>query len=78
MHGNYSETFFSHQKFGNKGKDYLQGAKLLKKESSRGWPGGVVVKFTRSALVARGSPVPILGTDLHTAHQAMLRQASHI
>ena len=29
-----------------------------------GWPSGVVVKFTHSTLVARGSLVRILGTDL--------------
>ena len=39
-----------------------------------GWPTGIVVKFAWSALVAWGSPVWILGTDLHTAHQAMLWQ----
>ena len=38
----------------------------------RGRPGGIVVKFTHSALVARGSQVQILGVDLHTTHQAML------
>ena len=34
----------------------------------------VVVKFTRSTSVAQGSQVWILGTDLHTAHPAMLWQ----
>ena len=34
------------------------------KTDSRGWPGGVVVKFTRSASVARGSQVRILGADM--------------
>ena len=38
------------------------------------WPGGVVVKFVYSASGAQGSPVQILGVDLHTAHQAMLWQ----
>ena len=38
----------------------------------RGQSGGIVVKFTCSALVARGSPVQILGMDLHTTHQATL------
>ena len=33
---------------------------------------GVVVKFTSSASAAQGSQVQILGTDLYTAHQAML------
>ena len=36
-----------------------------------------MVKFVRSALVARGSPVRILGADLHTAHQAMLGVIPH-
>ena len=36
-----------------------------------GRPGDGVVKFRRSALVAWGLLVQILGTDLHTAHQAM-------
>ena len=41
-------------------------------------PFGQVVKFACSASVARCSPVQILGTDLRTAGQAMLWQASHI
>ena len=37
----------------------------------RGQPGGVVVKFVRSALVvAQGLQVQILSVDLHTACQA--------
>ena len=40
----------------------------------RGWPGGIVVKFLCSTLAVWGSQVWILGTDLHTAHQAMLWQ----
>ena len=44
----------------------------IKVKSKGGWPCGVVVKFTYSAWVAQGSLVRILGTDLHTAHQAML------
>ena len=36
--------------------------------------GGIVAEFAHSALAARGSLVRILGMDLHTAHQAMLRQ----
>ena len=39
---------------------------------TRGQPSGVVVKFACSTLMAQGSPVQILGADLHTAHQAML------
>ena len=50
----------------------------FKKISLRGLPGGAVVKFTRSALVAQGSPVQILGAYRCTAYQAMLWQASHI
>ena len=37
-----------------------------------GWLSGQVVKFARSASAAQGSPVQILGADLHPAHQAML------
>ena len=44
------------------------------KVQGRGQPGCVAVKFTRSASVAWGSPVGILGMDLHTTHQAMLRR----
>ena len=37
------------------------------------WPGGVVVKFVYPALAAAwGLQVWIPGTDIHTAHQAML------
>ena len=42
------------------------------KKKMRGRPGGVVVKFTHSALAAQGSRVQILGMNLHAAHQAML------
>ena len=45
---------------------------------SRGQPCGIVVKFPHSALVALGSLVWILGTDLCTTYQAVLWQASHI
>ena len=38
----------------------------------RGQPGGVVVGFLHSSSAAWGSLVQILGTDLHTAYQAML------
>ena len=44
----------------------------IRTEGSR--PGGTVVKFVHSALVARGSQVRIPGTDVHTTHQAMLWQ----
>ena len=43
-----------------------------------GLPGGVVVKFATSTSVAGGSPVQILGADIHTAYEAMLWLASHI
>ena len=52
--------------------------KTLKMRRSLGPPGGAAVKFTHSALAAQVSPVWIQGTDLHTAHQAMLWQVSHI
>ena len=42
------------------------------KSISWGWPSGIVVKFTHSALKAWGSWVQIPGADLHTAHQATL------
>ena len=48
------------------------------KQENKDWPHGQVVKFMHSASAARGSPVQILGTDLHTAHQAMLWQVFHI
>ena len=44
------------------------------KEFVRGRPGGLVVKFACSALVAQGSQARMPGTDLHTAHQPMLWQ----
>ena len=37
-----------------------------------GPPAGIVVKFMCSTSLAQGSQVWNLGTDLHTAHQAML------
>ena len=36
--------------------------------------GGIVVKFGALLRWCRGSPVQILGVDLHTIHQAMLWQ----
>ena len=47
---------------------------LNKSNSIRGWPSGIVVKFVLSALAAWGLQIQILGTDLHTAYQAMLWQ----
>ena len=43
-----------------------------------GQPGGAAVKFVHSVSVAQGSSVQIPGADLHSIHQAMLWQASHI
>ena len=43
-----------------------------------GWPSSTAVKFAHSTSVAWGSPVWILGMDLHTAYPAMLWEASHI
>ena len=42
------------------------------KRRNQGRPGGVVVAFTHSALVAQSSRVQILGVDLHTGHWAMM------
>ena len=39
-----------------------------------GQPGGIEVKFARSASVAQGSQVRIPGAGLHTTCQAMLRR----
>ena len=50
-----------------KDKRYIISLKM-----SGGRPGGVVVNFTCSALVAWGSPVRIPGTNVCTACQAML------
>ncbi len=44
----------------------------------RGQPGGVAVKFVRSASVAQGLLVQTLGADLGTTYQAVLWQVSHI
>ena len=44
----------------------------------RGWPGGAMVKFPHSALVAQDLLVWILGADLSTACEAMLWKVSHI
>ena len=38
------------------------------------WPGGMVVKFAHSTAVAQCLWIQIPGTDLYTAHQAMLWQ----
>ena len=46
----------------------------LKITMLRVWPGGIMVKFARCAPGAQGSPVGILGADLHAIHRAMLWQ----
>ena len=46
---------------------------LCQKCGERGQPGGIVVKFMHSASVVQGSQIWILGADLHTTQQAMLR-----
>ena len=48
--------------------------KTNNKQIIRGWPGGVLVKFTCSASVAPGLQVRILGADLCTTPQALLWQ----
>ena len=48
--------------------------KLVIKNHPWGRPGHLMVGFTRSALVAWGSPVWVPGADPHIAHQAMLWQ----
>ena len=42
----------------------MQGKPLYKTSVSRGWPGGVVVKFVCSTSAAQGLLVRILGADL--------------
>ena len=41
-------------------------------------PGGLPVKFARSASVARGLPVQIPVVSIHAACEAMLWQMSHM
>ena len=55
-----------------------QNANDTLQDEEEGWPGGAAVKLVHSTSVARGSLVQVLGTDLGTAYQAMLWQASHI
>ena len=47
---------------------------VIKNNMRGGRPTGTRVKFACSALVAQGLQVWILGVDLHTTHQAALRQ----
>ena len=46
----------------------------VQKRKFSGQALGMLVKFARSASVAQGWCVWILGADLHTSHQAMLWQ----
>ena len=48
--------------------------RTIKRGSFRGQLGGVVVGFMHSTLAAWALQVQIPGTDLHTAHQAVLWQ----
>ena len=59
-------------------KDSKLYSKVTLKTLHGGRPGGAVVKFPCSALVAWGSLVQIPGVDLHTACQAMLWQVFYI
>ena len=52
--------------------EYFPVSAFNKKLLVKGRPGGIVVKFTSSSLLAQGSLAQILGVDLHTTHQAML------
>ena len=68
------------RKLTRKGHEEILGGNILSninntviKMGNWGWPSGVVVKFMHFASVAQGSQVQILGTDLHTTHQAMMR-----
>ena len=45
---------------------------------TRGRPGGVEVKVMHFPLVTQGLQVWVPGMDLHTTHQAMLWEVSHI
>ena len=50
---------------------------LIMSQAWGGWPGGVMVEFTRSAPVAQGLRVQIPGADLDTAHQAHCGSIPH-
>ena len=52
--------------------DVLLYVIFSEKLQCRGRPGGIVIKFACSILVAQGSWFWIPGADLHTAHQALL------
>ena len=54
----------------------MKEVKLDIQNQNRGQPGGIVVGVTCSASVAQGLRAQILGTDLHTTHEAMLWQCS--
>ena len=56
----------------HRSRDALQAVGRLGSEIKREISSGVMVKFVHSPFAAWGSPVQILGTDLHTVYQAML------
>ena len=49
-----------------------------KEEKSRGWPSGAAVKCTRSASVAWGLPVWILGVDMALLGKPCCGRCPHI
>ena len=51
---------------------------IIKMYNIWGWPRGCVVKFGCSASLAQGFPGLDPGHRYSTAHQAMLRRASHM
>ena len=53
-------------------KTHFLGRISGKKRCAWGQPGGAVVKFGRSASMAQGLRVRILGADLCATYQAML------
>ena len=57
----------------SKERQWVSFENSLKKILHRGWPGGVVVKFTRFTSVAQGSQVQIPGVGLHATDPAMLK-----
>ena len=52
----------------------VKNREMAKTRKRQGRPGAVAVKFARSASVARGSWVQILGMDLRDIYQAILWQ----
>ena len=60
-----------HETTGQISPKFIHGDTPIKR-TTRGQPGGAVVKFVHSASVAQGLWVQITGADLHTTCQAML------